>query len=55
MACAMILISDRGREPTCSHQKNFCSNSDKRSFGSEYAGDASMELNIASERSYGHF
>jgi hypothetical protein len=49
IACARILMSDRGCEPTGSHQKNFRSNSDKKSLGSEYEVDASMGSNIASE------
>jgi hypothetical protein len=42
IACARILASERGREPTGSHQKNFRSNSDESSLGRPYVGDVTM-------------
>src|SRR5262245_19765932 len=55
IACARTLASDRGCEPIGSHQKNFCSSSDRKSFGSRYVVDPSMVFYIASDAACGHF
>src|SRR5688572_18090594 len=47
IAWARILASERGCEPTGSHQKNFFSSSDKNSLGRPLVNEVSIAMNLA--------